>query len=129
MYLGPSEELVFEFFFFNDPATTEIYTLSLHDALPISASAARVRPHCAAEVTASAVGSLTWKVSMATPSARVAIWAEMILTPCAASVPAIREKRPGTSCVTTTRSEEPRSGWWNSSVATGADSIRETSRR
>src|SRR5690242_20998171 len=26
----------FIFFFFNDPATTEIYTLSLHDALPIS---------------------------------------------------------------------------------------------
>src|SRR5437773_3007175 len=26
------------FFFFNDPATTEIYTLSLHDALPISLS-------------------------------------------------------------------------------------------
>src|SRR5438034_4693208 len=24
------------FFFFNDPATPEIYTLSLHDALPIS---------------------------------------------------------------------------------------------
>ena len=28
--------LFFLFFFFNDPATTEIYTLSLHDALPIS---------------------------------------------------------------------------------------------
>src|SRR6266705_6989709 len=27
------------FFFFNDTATTEIYTLSLHDALPISAAA------------------------------------------------------------------------------------------
>src|SRR5256885_11142809 len=26
---------VFLFFFFNDTATTEIYTLSLHDALPI----------------------------------------------------------------------------------------------
>src|SRR5256885_5932797 len=26
------------FFFFNDTATTEIYTLSLHDALPISVS-------------------------------------------------------------------------------------------
>ena len=26
------------FFFFNDTATTEIYTLSLHDALPISPS-------------------------------------------------------------------------------------------
>src|SRR5260221_11336629 len=28
------------FFFFNDTATTEIYTLSLHDALPISADGA-----------------------------------------------------------------------------------------
>src|SRR3989442_14972184 len=28
--------LTFNFFFFNDTATTEIYTLSLHDALPIS---------------------------------------------------------------------------------------------
>src|SRR2546422_7350755 len=27
--------VVFLFFFFNDTATTEIYTLSLHDALPI----------------------------------------------------------------------------------------------
>src|SRR6476620_12571100 len=31
---------VFFFFFFNDTATTEIYTLSLHDALPISAPVA-----------------------------------------------------------------------------------------
>jgi len=28
-------DLVVFFFFFNDTATTEIYTLSLHDALPI----------------------------------------------------------------------------------------------
>src|SRR2546430_12241302 len=28
---------MFFFFFFNDTATTEIYTLSLHDALPICA--------------------------------------------------------------------------------------------
>src|SRR6478752_9457350 len=28
--------ILFLFFFFNDTATTEIYTLSLHDALPIS---------------------------------------------------------------------------------------------
>src|SRR5258708_37312467 len=27
--------IIFVFFFFNDTATTEIYTLSLHDALPI----------------------------------------------------------------------------------------------
>src|ERR1022692_3926066 len=30
--------LLFLFFFFNDTATTEIYTLSLHDALPIYTS-------------------------------------------------------------------------------------------
>src|SRR3712207_6870473 len=29
------------FFFFNDTATTEIYTLSLHDALPISSTSIR----------------------------------------------------------------------------------------
>src|SRR6266540_6618993 len=31
------------FFFFNDTATTEIYTLSLHDALPISGSGTPTR--------------------------------------------------------------------------------------
>src|SRR3989442_7966057 len=30
------------FFFFNDTATTEIYTLSLHDALPISGGTRRI---------------------------------------------------------------------------------------
>src|SRR5260370_19180628 len=34
--------LPISFFFFNDTATTEIYTLSLHDALPISSSANRL---------------------------------------------------------------------------------------
>src|SRR2546423_14317086 len=37
MYLSSRRRSVFAiFFFFNDTATTEIYTLSLHDALPIS---------------------------------------------------------------------------------------------
>src|SRR5438874_13400431 len=34
----------FLFFFFNDTATTEIYTLSLHDALPISRSRVITHP-------------------------------------------------------------------------------------
>src|SRR2546430_11916303 len=34
MYRGHVHSYLF-FFFFNDTATTEIYTLSLHDALPI----------------------------------------------------------------------------------------------
>src|SRR2546430_14579799 len=42
------QSTVMHFFFFNDTATTEIYTLSLHDALPIYARArsrwARLRP-------------------------------------------------------------------------------------
>src|SRR3712207_9480164 len=33
------------FFFFNDTATTEIYTLSLHDALPISGEGELPAPH------------------------------------------------------------------------------------
>src|SRR5260370_13840601 len=33
------------FFFFNDTATTEIYTLSLHDALPISLPTGSVDPN------------------------------------------------------------------------------------
>src|ERR1017187_10837382 len=40
----PSNIVVLVFFFFNDTATTEIYTLSLHDALPISGeSRTRIR--------------------------------------------------------------------------------------
>src|SRR2546422_3986473 len=35
--------LIFPFFFFNDTATTEIYTLSLHDALPISSKRASTK--------------------------------------------------------------------------------------
>src|SRR2546422_8862113 len=34
---------LFFFFFFNDTATTEIYTLSLHDALPISIARCSMR--------------------------------------------------------------------------------------
>src|SRR2546422_7117508 len=38
MYLLPRSADSSVFFFFNDTATTEIYTLSLHDALPICSS-------------------------------------------------------------------------------------------
>src|SRR6266481_9420206 len=36
LYMPLFRPLTPSFFFFNDTATTEIYTLSLHDALPIS---------------------------------------------------------------------------------------------
>src|SRR5256885_17272963 len=41
-------DIIIFFFFFNDTATTEIYTLSLHDALPISFR--RYRQRIAAEI-------------------------------------------------------------------------------
>src|SRR2546430_3382589 len=51
----PCSPVIFFFFFFNDTATTEIYTLSLHDALPISKLEqqilARDRPRLAQPVT------------------------------------------------------------------------------
>src|SRR5215204_7581406 len=46
----------FFFFFFNDTATTEIYTLSLHDALPIST---RGRP--GARRTWTCCGTCGWR--------------------------------------------------------------------
>src|SRR6266487_6745837 len=42
----------FIFFFFNDTATTEIYTLSLHDALPIFGDVVRNLPSGVVEVDA-----------------------------------------------------------------------------
>src|SRR3712207_9348456 len=46
------------FFFFNDTATTEIYTLSLHDALPISG-----RSSSATRMSMSSPGSTSGRVS------------------------------------------------------------------
>src|SRR2546430_16666091 len=46
-----SVPLVYVFFFFNDTATTEIYTLSLHDALPICFSRSS-DPHAVRIITA-----------------------------------------------------------------------------
>src|SRR3712207_6855278 len=69
-------------FFFNDTATTEIYTLSLHDALPISSrrfridrpayrSSRRRSPGCPVDVPARRMG---WGEHMTTP---VFIWREI----------------------------------------------------
>src|SRR2546429_4369955 len=61
----------FFFFFFNDTATTEIYTLSLHDALPISCVA---RPPANVVACASAMptskkrsGHFFWKMPVPVP--------------------------------------------------------------
>src|SRR6266436_7862088 len=47
---------MFFFFFFNDTATTEIYTLSLHDALPISNALIASAVAAALTIPATALG-------------------------------------------------------------------------
>src|SRR6478672_13517620 len=54
-------------FIFNDTATTEIYTLSLHDALPIFAEAVGLIAHPSVRRRGTAVGS----VAFADPSAEL----------------------------------------------------------
>src|SRR2546426_11479152 len=77
---------LFFFFFFNDTATTEIYTLSLHDALPISrlyitfGVSMRVNGHrcdlmrnfsvSSHDIYSRSVGALTWSLAMAKSSDR-----------------------------------------------------------
>src|SRR5258707_129826 len=66
------------FFFFNDTATTEIYTLSLHDALPISA--ARRWPGAGAGVSVhSAAGARNRQIRRARRSLRPAQSAWMLV--------------------------------------------------
>src|SRR2546430_16936055 len=54
----------FHFFFFNDTATTEIYTLSLHDALPIFSTHYRVNTSQAIERLARLVGLETESIQL-----------------------------------------------------------------
>src|SRR2546422_6874810 len=49
MYHTHACSSIFFLFFFNDTATTEIYTLSLHDALPICPSHQRPSHPCCAD--------------------------------------------------------------------------------
>src|SRR5687767_15752350 len=74
-------------FFFNDTATTEIYTLSLHDALPI----------------------LTWRRATAKSSGRPSTrrWTCSITSSrCNSSCPRSSSRRDAPTCGCATRSEE-----------------------
>src|SRR6266850_7670853 len=80
------------FFFFNDTATTEIYTLSLHDALPIAGSSSRqTRKRCAA----TSKSARSWRSEEHTSE---------LQSPCNLVCRLLLEKKNGD---TTTRSEIP----------------------
>src|SRR5947207_13314027 len=61
VYVGGGEFVLLVLFFFRDTATTDIYTLSLHDALPISGSLRR--------------DTMTSPSAMRCPRAAVIVWA------------------------------------------------------
>src|SRR6266508_6732561 len=75
----------FFFFFFNDTATTEIYTLSLHDALPIS-PAVWPLPYCFVWFD-DAAACVSFAVSLAgfTPSLGDADCAATVVVACSAA--------------------------------------------
>src|SRR3712207_9031131 len=78
------------YFFFNDTATTEIYTLSLHDALPICETAGEwPTPRAPFGLSPLSVQVATQVVEIATPR----------------RAPRVRLKEPD-RCPTTVRSEE-----------------------
>src|SRR5258707_5637940 len=64
------------FFFFNDTATTEIYTLSLHDALPISAIS-RISPMTSPILPAAEASPAIW---------RLVVSASLVATPAISAV-------------------------------------------
>src|SRR6267142_5894415 len=55
--------IIFFFFFFNDTATTEIYTLSLHDALPIASFQAVHQRAADAYIDVEAIRLTTWQAA------------------------------------------------------------------
>src|SRR2546430_8084295 len=59
---------IFFFFFFNDTATTEIYTLSLHDALPISTAPPPSRCNCDRRPTSRCPSVPPWRTTRADSS-------------------------------------------------------------
>src|SRR3712207_8147439 len=59
--------MMYVLFFFNDTATTEIYTLSLHDALPISVSPViAFRPGDSSRVASSIRATFSTEISVST---------------------------------------------------------------
>src|SRR6266498_6171337 len=74
---------LFFFFFFNDTATTEIYTLSLHDALPIRLAIAFASGSLAAPLTLISARKVA-------PSPSATIWpARLAQTACRPSAKAL----------------------------------------
>src|SRR3712207_8161829 len=64
-----------DLFFFNDTATTEIYTLSLHDALPISPGRAAGPFSCARNSWAAGLRLVRWILALLAPEvAAAASW-------------------------------------------------------
>src|SRR2546422_587060 len=68
-------------FFFNDTATTEIYTLSLHDALPISSPERRLPTSPSPPAIPARLGLVQWPRGRAARSASASLLHTLALQP------------------------------------------------
>src|SRR3712207_8663104 len=76
------------FFFFNDTATTEIYTLSLHDALPISYCGSPPPQRCTTESIGATVTPVSSYRSLRTAFTRSAsLRCSSAVSPCRPTEP------------------------------------------
>src|SRR5256885_11930941 len=94
------------FFFFNDTATTEIYTLSLHDALPIfSATSRTARTTSSASTTCATTWCSRWSSASSgvtpTPSSRSEEHTSELQSPCNLVCRLLLEKKNLTSILST----------------------------
>src|SRR6266404_5255189 len=98
----------FSFFFFNDTATTEIYTLSLHDALPIYFSPSTSpagQPGCAPGRTTGSPAAPRPRPGAAAPPATIA--GRTARPPAAAARPAPLPRLPVSAPRVTARRHSP----------------------
>src|SRR5256885_11741286 len=104
--------MVFFFFFFNDTATTEIYTLSLHDALPISPRVRALTPATSSSrpeistcrqpcfLASSAFASLPTTPMTFAPSARSEEHTSELQSPCNLVCRLLLEKKKNSELLT-----------------------------
>src|SRR5256885_16820271 len=79
--LFPYTTLFRSYFFFNDTATTEIYTLSLHDALPISSDVMVAKLSIRPEMVEPSL-AMVMKISPGVPSSRSEEHTSELQSPC-----------------------------------------------
>src|SRR2546430_12986414 len=105
------------FFFFNDTATTEIYTLSLHDALPISYGCrvlGRDAPQLSSRRRSCPTRHNQWyaRADVGTVGGHLVLWGGLLEAVTAGVVAGRSPPRPGKCCGGGGRIKNRPRRWW-----------------